>query len=109
MSKHVQIICNDIVEKYAEQFPILAKEVKEADTVSHSSWYDLSDDAYHEFLVWDKMTDDIGKRNKLLHNQKIMLNRLRDMLYNDACYTSSTKDKVLEMIDDSIEEINNPR
>lgn len=128
MFKRAQIICNTLVEKYKDQFPLLAKEVKEADSVSQSSWYELSDEAYKEFLVWDKMTDDIGLRNKMLYKQKDLLAKLgvmirkekncdnngKDCLHcnfriyrpGDSVYSDDIPDCVLEIINEDIEETN---
>jgi hypothetical protein len=52
---HAQIINNSaIVDTCEEKFPHLWKEVTERDQYSHSSWYELSDEAYEEWERWQK-------------------------------------------------------
>jgi hypothetical protein len=50
MRKHVQIIDNDLVKRAEKEYPTLAKEVREHDKISGSSWYNLTPKAYEEWL-----------------------------------------------------------
>lgn len=54
---HVQIIDNHWTrpDKDGKYFPILAQEVLNQDEYSSSSWYNLSDEAYEEWLLCQKM------------------------------------------------------
>lgn len=53
---HVQMVNDnyDIIHnpKVKEKYPTLYQEVIEHDKVSMSSWYDLTDKAYEEYLLY---------------------------------------------------------
>ena len=55
---HVQMVNDnyDIIHNpnVKKKYPTLYKEVVEHDRVSMSSWYDLSDEAYKEYLLYVK-------------------------------------------------------
>jgi hypothetical protein len=51
----VQIIRNDLVKRYArDKWPTLWKEVMELDSISTSSWYLLTPEAYEEFRSFSR-------------------------------------------------------
>ena len=52
---HVQIIDNGAVHEAEKEFPNLFKEVWNQDMYSSSSWYELSEGAYAEWLEFTRL------------------------------------------------------
>ena len=66
---HIQMINDnyDIIHNYQYKYPVLYAEICAHDKLSHSSWYDLTEQAYQEYQAYFKD-----------HNTYILENRLSD-------------------------------
>jgi hypothetical protein len=65
---NVQIIDNYTIKSYKPEYPKFYEEVLAHDKISSSSWYELSDEAYEEYLAYDHELHDfyfIGNERKL--------------------------------------------